>query len=210
MANQTSIIGSCAAAFEQLSDTNLVCLAREGDSQAFAFLLERNRTRLFRKIHRILRHAEDAQDALQECFLKAWLYLDRFEGKAKFSTWLTRIAINEALMLIRRKRPMESYTDSDFDIPDSRLSPQQHYLRSEASAFVWHEVARLPQGLQTIFTMRYAQELSTNEVACMLAVSEAAVKSRLHRIRLHLRKQRLNREMNSKNWSGNQYGRRLI
>lgn len=187
MVNHTSIIGSCAARSEQLSDTKLVCLAREGDSRAFAFLLERNRPRLFRKLHSMLRQKEDAQDALQECFLKAWLHLDRFEGRAEFSTWLTRIAINEALMILRKKRRVDTNTPSDIDIPDSRSCPQRHYLWSEATAFVRHEIARLPHKLQEAFNMHYVQELSTTEVAGSLALSEAAVKSRLNRVRLHLR-----------------------
>ena len=190
MANQTSIIGSYAAGFEQLSDTHLVCLAREGDSQAFALLLERNQPRLFRKLHSMLRQREDAQDALQECFLKAWLHLDRFEGRAEFSTWLTRIAINQALMMLRKKRPVDTCAASDIDIPDSRLCPQRHYLWSEASAFVRHEIARLPDKLQEAFNMRYVQELSTTEVAGSLALRETAVKSRLNRVRLHLRNRR--------------------
>ena len=190
MVNQTSIIGSCAAAFEQLSDANLVCLAREGDSQAFAFLLEHNRPRLFSKLHSMLRQKEDAEDALQECFLKAWLHLDRFEGRAEFSTWLTRIAINEALMTLRKKRPVDTCTGSDIDIPDSRSCPQRHYLWSEENAFVRHEIGRLPHKSQEAFNMRYVQELSTTEVAGSLALSEAAVKSRLNRARLHLRNRR--------------------
>ena len=192
MVNQTSIIASCAAGFEQLSDTHLVCLAREGDSRAFAFLLEHNRPRLFRKLHSMLRQEEDAEDALQECFLKAWLHLDRFEGRAEFSTWLMRIAINEALMMLRKKRPVDTCAASDIDIPDSCSCPQRHYLWSEASAFVRHEIARLPHKSQEAFNMRYVQELSTTEVAGFLALSESAVKSRLNRVRLHLRNRRTN------------------
>ena len=190
MVIQTSLIGACAAGFEQLPDTHLVCLAREGDSRAFAFLLERNRSRLFRKLRSMLRQKEDAEDALQECFLKAWLHLDRFEGRAEFSSWLTRIAINEALMTLRKKRPVDTCTASDIDIPDSRSCPQRHYLWSEASARVRHEISRLPHKLQEAFNMRYVQELSTTEVAGSLALSEAAVKSRLNRARLHLRNRR--------------------
>lgn len=195
MVNHISIIGSCAAGFEQLSDTHLVCLAKGGDSQAFAFLLERNRPRLFRKLHSMLRQNEDAEDALQECFLKAWLHLNRFEGRAEFSTWLTRIAINEALMILRKKRRVDTCDASDIDIPDSRSCPQRHYLWSEANAIVGHEIGRLPQKLQEAFNMRYVQELSTTEVAGSLALSEAAVKSRLNRVRLHLRNRRTHHGM---------------
>ncbi|HTU50773.1 MAG TPA: sigma-70 family RNA polymerase sigma factor [Acidobacteriaceae bacterium] len=180
-----------------MSESNLVCLAKAGDSRAFASLLERNRPRLFRKIESMVRQKEDAQDALQECFLKAWLHLDRFEGKAEFSTWLTRIAINEALMLIRKRRPMETFADSEIEISDFRLCPQRHYFGSEARAFVWHEVARLPQELRMVFTMRYMQELSTTEVACMLDLTTTTVKSRLYRVRQHLRDRRMNRRMNA-------------
>jgi len=195
--NRPSMIESSGSRLEQLSASNLVCLAKAGDSHAFASLLERNRPRLFRRIQSMLRQKEDAQDALQEYFLKAWLHLDRFEGKAEFSTWLMRIAINEALMLIRKRRPMETCADSEIEISDSRLCPQRHYFGSEASAFVWHEVARLPQELRMVFTMRYMQELSTTEVACMLDLSTTAVKSRLHRVRRHLRDRRMNRRPNA-------------
>ena len=195
--NRPSVIESSRSGLEQMSDSNLVCLAKAGDSRAFASLLERSRPRVFRRIQSMLRQKEDAQDALQECFLKAWLHLDRFEGKAEFSTWLMRIAINEALMLIRKRRPMETCSDSEIEISDSRLCPQRHYLGSEASAFVWHEVARLPQELRMVFTMRYMQELSTTEVACMLDLTATAVKSRLHRVRRHLRDRRMSRRMNA-------------
>lgn len=196
-ANPTSIIESCVPGLEQLSDSDLVYLAKAGDSQAFTSLLERNRPRLFRRVQSILRQKEDAQDVLQECFLKAWLHLDRFEGKAQFSTWLTRIAINEALMLIRKKRPLEIDADSEIEIADVRLCPMRHYFGAEASAFVWHEIARLPRELRTVFTMRCVQELSTTEVACRLDLSATAVKSRLHRARRHLRKRGMNRGMNA-------------
>jgi RNA polymerase sigma-70 factor (ECF subfamily) len=190
--NHLSIAESAAAALAKLPDDGLVGLAKAGDSRAFTTLVERNRDRIFKKIHSILRRIEDAQDVLQESFLKAWLHLDRFEEKAQFSTWLTRIAINESLMLMRKRRRAESCDESYFDISDSRLCPQQRYLRCEASAFVWREVARLPEELQEIFRMYYVQELPANEVACKLALSEAAVKSRLYRGRLRLREKALN------------------
>lgn len=175
------------AGFGELSDADLVRLAKTGDSQAFAQLLERNLPKIFRRVHSMLRHTEDAQDVLQECSLKAWRHLHRFEEKAQFSTWLMRIAINEALMLLRKRRRHDVYADLDFEISDPRPSPHEHYARSEAGAFVWREIAGLPQEMQSTFAMRYAHELSTSEMACLLALSEAAVKCRLHRIRRHLR-----------------------
>lgn len=200
LTNHLSIAESAAAAFTTLPDAGLVGLAKAGDSRAFTTLLERNRARIFKKIYSILRRIEDAQDVLQESFLKAWLHLDRFEEKAQFSTWLTRIAINESLMLMRKRRPADSCDESYIDISDSRLCPQQRYLRSEARVFLWREVARLPQELQKVFRMHYAQELPANEVACKLDVSESAVKSRLYRGRLRLRKQALNRNLGVDGW----------
>jgi len=192
-AEQPSATGAKSPACGKVSDDVLVMLAKAGDSQAFATLLERNRARVFKKVRSMLRQTEDAQDTLQECFLKAWLSLDRFEGKAQFSTWLMRIAINEALMLIRKERRHHVCSALEIDISDSRPGPLQHYARSEANALLWRDIARLPLKLQASFTMRYVRDLSTNEMASSLAVTEAAVKSRLHRVRRHLRQRNLSR-----------------
>lgn len=192
-ADRLSTTGAKGSACGKVSDDALVTLAKAGDSQAFATLLERNGPRVFKRIRSMLRQTEDAQDALQECFLKAWLYLDRFEGKAQFSTWLMRIAINEALMLIRKERCHQACAELEMDVSDSRPCPYRYYVRLEASAVLRREISRLPVDLQTVFKMRYVQELSTNEVASSLAVSEVAVKSRLYRARQHLRDRSLTR-----------------
>ena len=194
-AEQSSKTGARSPACGKVSEDVLVMLAKAGDAQAFGTLLERNRARVFKKVRSILRQTEDAQDTLQECFLKAWLSLDRFEGKAQFSTWLTRIAINEALMLIRRERRHRLCSDLEIDISDARPGPLQHYARSEANAILWRDIDRMPLELQTSFTMRYVLDLSTNEMASSLALTEAAVKSRLYRARRHLRQRSLSREL---------------
>jgi RNA polymerase sigma-70 factor (ECF subfamily) len=143
---------------------------------------------------------QDAEDVLQETFIKAFQHIDDFDGRSQLSTWLYRIATNEALMLIRKRKPEpisveEPGQDGDLElqeplqIVDWSNLPEEELLSSETQAYVKQAVNQLPDGLRTTFLLREVEGLSTLETAQVLNISEAAVKTRLSRARLQLREE---------------------
>jgi len=158
---------------------------------AYAELCRRHSTNTFRTIHRITRSKEDAEDALQESLLKAFTHLYTFDGRSKFSTWLTRIAINSALMILRKKR---AHPESPFDrdmlsgllISDPASNPERHFLERERDLKLRKAVGRLPPLLREATEIRYSEEVSVSEVAARTRASLVATKSRLLRARKSL------------------------
>jgi RNA polymerase sigma-70 factor (ECF subfamily) len=177
-------------------DLELVAAARAGSNAAFEELQNRYSRRLYRRIQFITRNREDAEDALQETFLHAYLALDSFEGRSQFASWLTRIAINSALMVLRRRRsrpevPFEPLPDSaepfqTVDVRDTALNPEQHYDLRQRSHCALHAISKLNVNLRTPMATLVEQECSMKEVARTLDLSLAAVKSRLYRARKQL------------------------
>lgn len=176
------------------------CLERAklGDVDAFVRLVGSYERGLFSIILKITKHREDAEDVMQEALLRAYTHINTFRGESRFSTWLTRIGINQALMCLRGRRKANFSLDSssaaeeDFitlDLPDSRPNPEQHCGYSEFEAALHGLVEALPSSCRTVVLMRYLQERSIEETAKSLGISVAATKSRLLRARRHLRKQ---------------------
>lgn len=179
------------------SDETLLRLARGGSHAAFAELQRAYSRRVYRQILSITRNREDAEDALQDTFLSAYLALPSFEGKSKLSSWLTRIGINSALMILRRRRcrPEASLEQPDFegdctsiDIRDSALDPEQLYDQQQRCQAIHHALQRLDPKSRTAMGIRVTEENSMKEIAQGLGVSVASVKARLHRARKHLRR----------------------
>jgi RNA polymerase sigma-70 factor (ECF subfamily) len=175
-----------------LSDEDVVARVRSGDTAVFEILMRRYNQRLFRAARAILRDDADAEDAVQQAYLAAYAHLDQFAGTARFSTWLTRIAIREALGKLRtRKRRGEVELDVQQeetmmkDEPDE--SPEQYANRRELSGILEAAVDGLPEIYRVVFMMREVEQLSTSECADVLELSEEAVKVRLHRARAMLR-----------------------
>ena len=177
-------------------DEALVERARAGDREAFEGLVRRHHQRIYRTLLGITSHPEDAEDLTQMTFLKAYEHLGNFQGAAKFSTWLTRIAINEGLQRLRARKPMESLDDAgDEDDEDFRPrqirawteSPEQALSRGELRALVEQELMRLPEKYRTVVMLRDLEEQSTEETAQALGLGIAVVKTRLLRARLMLR-----------------------
>jgi RNA polymerase sigma-70 factor (ECF subfamily) len=158
---------------------------------------------------RILSDPQDAEDVLQETFLKAYRSLPEFEGRSSLSTWLYRIAVNEALMLTRRRRPdsvsidepgeTEEGETEPLQITDWCCLPENELLSAEGRSFLDQAIDRLPETLRVVFVLRDIQGLSIKETAESLDLSETAVKTRLLRARLNLRNQ-----------LSNYYGERLV
>jgi RNA polymerase sigma-70 factor (ECF subfamily) len=183
------------------SDAELVELTAAGDNRAFDELVVRYRERVYRLCMKILRHEDDAAEALQDAFLSAYRGLRNFKRESRFSTWLYRIATNASLMKLRRRREGHfSYEQSQgghedaepMAIPDWSTQPLEELLDAETRELLEREVQHLPANEREVFVLRDIMEQSNADVAAELGLTVAAVKSRLHRARLHLR-DRLNR-----------------
>jgi RNA polymerase sigma-70 factor (ECF subfamily) len=189
------------------SELALVQAAKKGDLEAFSGLVKRYDRNIFRIAQHITHNEDDAQDVVQEAFLKAYQNLDQFQGNSKFYTWLVRIAVNEALMKLRRRRSDKTVSlDEDVvteegamprEVADWSPNPEQLYGQSELGDILKKTIQGLPPGFRTVFVLRDVEGLSTEETAEMLGLSIPAVKSRLLRARLQLR-ERLARYFKSK------------
>jgi RNA polymerase sigma-70 factor, ECF subfamily len=176
-------------------DEDLVLAARRGSHAAFAELQKTYSRRVYKRILSITRNREDAEDALQDTFLSAYLALPSFEGKSKLSSWLTRIGINSALMILRRRRyrPETSFEQQDFegdgacvDVRDEALDPEQLYDQQQRCHAIRCALQRLDPKSRTAMGIRISEEYSMKEIAQDLGVSVASVKARLHRARKRL------------------------
>ncbi len=179
----------------------LVASARAGNVSAFETLVDRYERKIFRLTQNITQNHEDAEDAMQEAFLKAYEHLPEFEEKSRFYTWLVRIAVNQALMKLRKRRPGIVSLDQEVDtgedtvpreVQDWGPSPEQRYAQTELRDILGKAVAELDPPSRIVFQLRDIEELSTEETAEALGLSIPAVKSRLLRARLRLR-ENLNR-----------------
>jgi RNA polymerase sigma-70 factor (ECF subfamily) len=179
----------------------LVAAAKSGDIPAFETLVSRYEHKIFRLTQNITQNREDAEDAMQEAFLKAYEHLGEFQGNSRFYTWLVRIAVNQALMKLRKRRPNQVSLDEEVDtgedmvtreVEDWGPSPEERYEQTELSQILSTVVGELDPGFRIVFQLRDIEELSTEETAEALGLSVPAVKSRLLRARLKLR-QKLNR-----------------
>jgi len=192
----------------------LVQAAKGGDVAAFEELVKRYDRNVFRIAQHITQNREDAEDVVQDAFLKAYQNLGQFQGQSKFYTWLVRIAVNEALMRLRRRRPErmvsldEDVKTEDDSVPrevaDWAPNPEQLYNQSELKDILTRTIQGLPPSFRTVFVLRDVEGLSTEEAAEALDLSVPAVKSRLLRARLQLR-ERLSRYFQKRNGGdGNQ------
>src|SRR5713101_140466 len=179
----------------------LVAAAKRGDADAFEELVTRYEAKIFRLTMNITRNREDAEDAMQEAFLKSYAHLKDFQGDSRFYTWLVRIAANEALMRLRKRRPNQVSLDEPIEgeddfipqqIQDWGPSPEQRYAQTEMRDILRGVIEELPPDFRVVFVLRDVEGLSTLETAEAVGISEAAVKSRLLRARLKLR-QKLDR-----------------
>jgi RNA polymerase sigma-70 factor, ECF subfamily len=182
-------------------ELQLVTAARAGDIPAFETLVNRYERKIFRLGMNITGSREDAEDVMQEAFLKAYQHLPEFEGNSRFYTWLVRIAVNQALMKLRKRRPnqvsldeeIETGEDSFFrDVEDWGPSPAERYEQTQLHDILNEAISELDPNFRIVFQLRDIEEMSTEETADVLHLSVPAVKSRLLRARLKLR-QKLNR-----------------
>jgi len=181
-----------------LSDETLVEAAKRGHSMAFATLCERYRKQLFRAAHRITKSCEDAEDAVQDALLRAFVHMTNFDGRSSFGTWLTRIAINSALMILRKKRAsLEVATDCNDDfgadglrhaITDQGPNPEIRYAQSEAESMLMKAIENLRPALRIVVQIQQLQERSLWDTADALGISLTAAKGRLFHAKNALRR----------------------
>ncbi|MCJ7537564.1 MAG: sigma-70 family RNA polymerase sigma factor [Anaerolineales bacterium] len=170
---------------------------RDGDRAEFARLVEEYSPLIYRLGLKMLNNPQDAEDILQETFIKAYKHIGKFDGRSSISTWLYRIATNEALMSLRKKRPetvsfdvpstYETEPQEPLQIVDWCCLPEEEFLTAEGRMRLDEAAEQLPDSLRVVFVLRDIEGLSTRETAEVLDISEMAVKTRLSRARLRLR-----------------------
>src|ERR1041384_1768453 len=180
-----------------VDESVLVEQARAGDTSAFSARGRRYEGKIFRLAMHVTQNREDAEDVLQEPFMKAYEHLDQFKGDSKFYTWIVRIAVNQALMKLRRRRTDKSFSlDETIDTGEDTVvreiaawgeDPEQEFSREELGGILDSAIQSLEPHYRSVFVLRDIEELSTEETADALGLSVPAVKSRLLRARLQLR-----------------------
>jgi RNA polymerase sigma-70 factor (ECF subfamily) len=182
----------------ELSDEEVVARVRAGDAALYEILMRRHNQRVYRVVRAILRDDAEAEDAMQEAYLAAYRHLDRFEGRSRFSSWLVRIAANEALDRLRRRArfvrldPGLEHEGRPGAAPTPyggwREDPDQMASTRELSRLLEHEIDSLPEPYRAVFVLRSIEGLDVDETAEHLAIEPNTVKSRLHRARALLRR----------------------
>jgi RNA polymerase sigma-70 factor (ECF subfamily) len=180
-------------------DFALVAEAKAGSYAAFDELVNRHEKKIYRLGLNLTGNPEDAEDVLQEAFLKAFLHLQDFREDARFYTWLVRIAVNEGLMKLRKRRadrsvPIEDSVDEEGDVlprefADWKPNPEELYAQAEIEEILRGAAQTLSPSFRTVFLLRDVEGLSTQETADVVGISEGAVKARLFRARLQLREE---------------------
>jgi RNA polymerase sigma-70 factor, ECF subfamily len=177
---------------EALSDEAIVARVRSGELHLYEILMRRYNQRLFRIARSVLADGAEAEDVTQEAWVRAYEHLERFEGRARFATWVTKIALHDALARRRRRRRLVELDPAAERTPEqgSRAprSPEQETLMSELRNALESAVDALPETLRTAFVLRDVEGLSTADVSVVLEISETALKVRLHRARRALRR----------------------
>jgi RNA polymerase sigma-70 factor, ECF subfamily len=198
MATESFPLAAAAEVLEEArAELELVNRAREGDASAFSALVSQYEGKIFRLAMNITQNREDAEDVLQESFLKAYEHLDQFQGNSKFYTWIVRIAVNQALMKLRKRKTDRSVSlDEQIDTGEDTVvreiaawdpDPEERFSREELHTILTEAIDGLAPIYRTVFTLRDVDGLSTEETAEALDLSVPAVKSRLLRARLQLR-----------------------
>ena len=182
--------------YGEMTETDLVLRARAGERGAFRAIMQRGNQRLFRVARAIIRDDLEAEDVLQEAYLRAFINLSQFRGGASVFTWLTRIVINEARARLRRRRAQvgidqieaaQQNGSSVLMFPQSDSNPEKDVARMQARRLIEKAVDDLPEDFRAVFILRELEEFSVAETAAALELKEETVKTRLHRARRRLR-----------------------
>ena len=189
-------VRSIVTEFTEHTDECLLEVAKRGESAAFGALCERYSKQLLRAANRVTRNHEDAEDALQTALLNAFVHLTDFDGRSGFSTWLTRIVINSALMILRKRRSAVEAQERTDDLEikgqahrmlDLAPNPEHHYARSEEERILNKAIQRLRPSLRKVVRVQQLQECSLRQTAEVVGISVGAAKSRLFHAKVALR-----------------------
>src|SRR5450432_1395899 len=196
IASITSTEGLDRAAWSAIPDDEVVQRVRGGETALFEILMRRYNLRVYRVARAILRNDAEAEDVMQEAYVRAYRHLDQFAGKAKFSTWLTKIAVYEALGRIRqrgRNEDLESLSETRLHtmtkLTAGTPNPERQTYDRELKMVLEDAIDALPAGYRSVFVLRAVEGLSVAETAACLDVGAETVKTRLHRARASLRKE---------------------
>lgn len=182
--------GTAAAASAGLSDAEVVRRVLGGEPALFEILMRRHNQRVFRAIRSVLRGDQDSEDAMQQAWLNAYSHLGQFQGASAFSTWMTRIALNEALVRVGRsprQAQLDEVTEEDEAMHSKTQDPEGRAVDQELGRMMEEAVDGLSDGHRSVFMLREIEGMSTEDAALVLGISAAAVKVRLHRARHALR-----------------------
>jgi len=193
---QDELLASVELVASAATDEVLVAAAKSGDRPAFAELWQRHSNTVFKVAYRITQNRDDAEDVIQEAWMRAYVHLNTFDGRAKFSTWLTRVVINSALMTLRRKR---AHPETSMDITDGETGQPREfadqtknvdelYVRHERTERLRRAICRLQPSLRNVVEIHQSNDRSLKEIAKLAGLSVAATKSRLLRARAALRR----------------------
>ena len=187
---------------------NEAATARSGETGALDAWYRAHAQKLFCTVSRITRNHEDAEDAVQDAILSAFLHLQSFDGRATFSTWLTRIGINSALMILRKRRnsrevSAQNSNESDalWEVTDSAPDPEKQYVEKERGGLVRKAITNLRPSIRRPLELHKLQDYSVEEMAAEIGVSVPAAKGRLHHARAALRKSKVLRNIRDRHWS---------
>jgi RNA polymerase sigma-70 factor (ECF subfamily) len=191
--------------FTEANEAGLLVVAKRGETAAFDLLYRTYAERILRKVHGITRNHEDAEDAVQEAFLSAFRHIQTFDGRSAFSTWLTRIGINSAFMLLRKKRnsheaaqAKDSESESSWEATDSAPDPEQQYAEQERLTLLRGAIARLRPSIRRAVEIHTLHGRSVEEMASEMGISVCAAKGRLFHARAALRKSKVLRNISDR------------
>jgi RNA polymerase sigma-70 factor (ECF subfamily) len=191
MAEELLVLDSAGA----LSDEQVVERVLAGETALYEVVMRRYNTRLYRVARAILRNDAEAEDVMQDAYVRAFQHLRQFGGRSKFSTWLTRIAVNEALARLHKAKRFEEWDDMDQSKQESMgaarstRNPESEAASGELSRLLEQAIEKLPENYRAVVMMRDVEEMSTSEAAACLSLTEENVKIRLHRAHALLRKE---------------------
>lgn len=189
-------VSNHAVDLHSMSDAGLIAAAQSGQEWAFVELCTRSSKRAFSTIYSVTKNREDTEDALQDSILRAFQHLRQFDGRSSFATWFTRIGINSALMILRKRRvrpetPMDLTAESEswrhWQISESATDPEKHYAGCERSRHLKQAICQLPTSLRAVIEQGQMKGHSTKQIADQMGISIPAAKSRLARARAALR-----------------------
>src|SRR5258708_17765743 len=192
-----------------VNEATLLATARSGEAAALDTLYRAHAEKLFRTVHRITRNREDAEDAVQDSLLRAFLHLKSFDGRSTFSTWLTRIGINSALMILRKKRSFREMSahgqgvdETLWEVPDSTPKPEIRWAERERRRILRGAISNLRPAIRRALELQILEHRSIEETAARIGISVSAAKARVFRAKAALRRSKVLRKINEPSWHG--------